>query len=238
MNPKYKLAAGALAAAFITGACSAPAPTANSNTATKPAASPAAKTSAKTPPKTSATEPKTSAAKKEIPPSAKAEVPKDWETYYDETKGYEFKLPKDSKVEDNSVAGYDNYYFKTPGDIDVYLVVYNDKTRTKEDLFQNAIDFSKEDGDKDFTLSNKKELNDDYSIADYTYTDKSGKKRKGKVLVAVDKSDNYIFFVDSEDAKYDANSKTIDEIWSSFSMYSGGASGDSAGAKKTEEEKK
>ena len=37
----------------------------------------------------------------------------------------------------------------------------------------------------------------------------------------------YIIIVGGDATKFDANEKTIDEIWGSFGMYSGGASGNS-----------
>jgi hypothetical protein len=225
MMSKHFILGGALCIALIAGGCSA----VKLSTSTK-----SGTTFTKTPPKVSNTAPNPNAAKKEIPASAKVEVPKEWETYYDEVKGYEFKLPKDSKAEDNSVEGVDAYYYRppAPSDINVYLAVYKDKTLSKDDLFKDAADFSQASGDKDYTTTNRKDLNDDYSIADYTLTEKDGKKRKGKVLVGIDKTDNYIMFVDADANKYEADAKTVDEIWSSFSMYSGGASGVGGDAKK------
>jgi general stress protein 26 len=56
-------------------------------------------------------------------------------------------------------------------------------------------------------------------------TDKEGKKSKVKVLVGTDVTDNYVMIVGTEEAKYAANTKIIDEIWGSFEMWSGGSSG-------------
>ena len=72
-----------------------------------------------------------------------------------------------------------------------------------------------------------KELNDDYSLVTFTSTGKDGKPGKGKILVATDVTDNYIMLVGGDADKFGANEKTIDEIWGSFGMYSGGSSGNS-----------
>jgi hypothetical protein len=50
---------------------------------------------------------------------------------------------------------------------------------------------------------------------------------KGKILVGTDVTDNYLVLVGGDADKFTANEKTIDEIWGSFGMYSGGASGNS-----------
>ena len=56
---------------------------------------------------------------------------------------------------------------------------------------------------------------------------RDGKAGKGKILVATDVTDNYIVFVGGDADKFASNEKTIDEIWGSFGMYSGGYSGNS-----------
>ena len=66
---------------------------------------------------------------------------------------------------------------------------------------------------------------DDYSIAEATMTSKDGVKSKVKVLVATDVSDNFVMVVGTDEAKFAANEKIIDEIWGSFEMWSGGSSG-------------
>ena len=72
-----------------------------------------------------------------------------------------------------------------------------------------------------------KELSDDYSLATFTSTGKDGKPGKGKILVGTDVTDNYIMLVGGDADKFGTNEKTIDEIWGSFGMYSGGSSGNS-----------
>jgi hypothetical protein len=96
---------------------------------------------------------------------------------------------------------------------------------TKDDLIKRAENILKALGEKDIKFDEPKELNDDYSLATFTSTGEDGKPGKGKLLVATDVSDNYIMFVGGDAATFGSNEKTIDEIWGSFGMYSGGASG-------------
>ena len=72
-----------------------------------------------------------------------------------------------------------------------------------------------------------KELSDDYDLAEISSVDEKGVTTKGKLLMATDVTDNYIVLVGSPESDYKANEKIIDEIWGSFGMYSGGASGSS-----------
>ena len=53
------------------------------------------------------------------------------------------------------------------------------------------------------------------------------RKRPGTGVVATDVTDNYMLFVGGDADKFASNEKTIDEIWGSFGMYSGGFSGNS-----------
>jgi hypothetical protein len=73
-------------------------------------------------------------------------------------------------------------------------------------------------------LRNVTEFSADYSLANITSVDEKGKVTKGKVLVGTDVTDNYIVMIGTDADKFTANEKTIDEIWGSFGMYSGGAS--------------
>ena len=66
---------------------------------------------------------------------------------------------------------------------------------------------------------------EDYSVADATSTSADGKKSKMKIVVGTDVTDNYVMIVGTDESKYDANKAIIDQIWGSFEMWSGGASG-------------
>src|SRR5690606_4788986 len=55
-------------------------------------------------------------------------------------------------------------------------------------------------------------------------------KMRFRILVGTDITDNYLLFVGAADEKFDANVDTIDAVWASFEIFSGGASGDSKGS--------
>ena len=151
-------------------------------------------------------------------------VPADWVYMYNEKRGYGFSLPAESTGEGQTVDGIDIYMAMTPSEIGVLVFAFKDAKLSKEDLLNTADKVLNEMGQtiQAGKLTNESE---DYSIAEATMTDKAGKKSKVKVLVGTDVTDNYVMVVGIEEAKYAANEKIIDEIWGSFEMWSGGASG-------------
>jgi hypothetical protein len=198
------------ALALFTGGC-AQKPAANTATATpKPGSSPAAKTT------------------KKLPEAKVNPVPADWMTMADEVKGYEFKVPQGTQHQTDTTGGVDVYAANVPApyDINVLVFAFKDKTLTKDDLMKRVEAALAAMGEKDIKIGEATEISADYSIATISSADKDGKITKGKVLVATDVTDNYIMMVGTGADKYSANEKTIDEIWGSFGMYSGGASGD------------
>ena len=200
--------------ALVAGGCSQK-PAAN----TAPASSsPATKTS-----------PAAGAPKTEKKAPATNPVPADWVRMYDDVKGYEFMVPQGTEHKSQTVEGVDVYMASVPKpyELGVMVVAFKDKTLTKDDLLKRAENILKSLGDKDIKIDAPKELNDDYSLAAYTATGEDGKAEKGKILVATDVSDNYIMLVAGDGANFASNEKTIDEIWGSFGMYSGGSSGNS-----------
>jgi len=193
-------------------ACSKPAPAPNTAASTpKPATASASPKG--TPKKAPATNP----------------VPGDWIRMFDDVKGYEFMVPKGTEHTSQNADGVDVYMASVPApyDIGVMVVAFKDKSLSKEDLLQRAENILKAFEEKDIKIEPAKELNDDYSIATFTSTGKDGKPGKGKILVATDVTDNYIMLVGGDADKFGSNEKTIDEIWGSFGMYSGGYSGNS-----------
>src|SRR5256714_6058698 len=201
------------AVALVAGACAQkPA----GNTATSSTPKPAASTTSGAP-KTEKKAPSTNP------------VPADWIRMYDDVKGYEFMVPQGTDHKSQTVEGVDVYMAAVPApyELGVMVVAFKDKTIGKDELLKRAENILKSLGDKDIKVEAAKELNDDYSVASYTATDESGKPEKGKILVATDVTDNYIMIVGGDAGKYDSNAKTIDEIWGSFGMYSGGFSGNS-----------
>ena len=197
---------------LLTGAC-AQKPAANTASATPvPGSSPAASAAKTT---------------KKLPESKVNPVPADWITMSDEVRGYEFKVPQGTQHKTDTVNGVDVYAANVPApyDINVLIFAFKDKTLTKDDLMKKVEGVLTSMGEKDVKVTDIKELSDDYSLASISSVDEKGKTTKGKVLVGTDVTDNYIVMVGTEADKYAANEKTIDEIWGSFGMYSGGASG-------------
>lgn len=200
------------AVTLLTGGC-AQKPAVNSATSTPaPGSSPAA-SSAKT--------------TKKLPDSKVNPVPADWITMSDEVRGYEFKVPQGTQHKTDTVNGVDVYAATVPApyDIGVLIFAFKDKTLTKDDLMKKVEGVLSSMGEKDVKVTDVKELSDDYSLASFSSVDEKGKATKGKVLVGTDVTDNYIVIIGNDADKFAANEKTIDEIWGSFGMYSGGASG-------------
>ncbi len=191
----------------------------------KPAANTAPTATPKPSASTAATAPKTNEKK---PPTTNP-VPSDWVRMFNDVKGYEFMVPQGTKDQSQNVDGVDVYLASVPApyEIGVMVVAFKDKTLTKDDLLKRAENILKSMEEKDIKIEAAQELNADYSLATFTSTGKDGKPGKGKILVGTDVTDNYIMLVGGDLDKFGANEKTIDEIWGSFGMYSGGASGNS-----------
>jgi hypothetical protein len=151
-----------------------------------------------------------------------ATVPAEWIWYSDEVRGYGFSLPKGA-VEDEkgTTNGVDYFSAKTPDGITVIVYAFKDKTLTKEDLLDTAEKMLNAMGEtvKTGTLTSE---NDNFAVADADSVNEKGGKSKLNVLVATDVTDNYVMFVTTDAASYDAKKATMDMIWGSFEMYSGG----------------
>jgi hypothetical protein len=189
---------------------------------------PAANTANSSSSTTAGASPKAAAPKaNEKKPPATNPVPSDWVRMYNDTKGYEFYVPQGTKDESQNVDGVDVYLANVPApyDIGIIVVAFKDKSLTKEDLLKRTENILTSMGEKDIKITDTKSLSEDYSLANISSVDKDGKTTKGKVLVGTDVTDNYIILVGTDAAKFAANEKTIDEVWGSFGMYSGGASG-------------
>ena len=213
---KYLFPFAALALA-VSGCSQKPAATTPTTSATpKPAAS-TTTTTASTAPKAEKKAPSTNP------------VPADWIRMHDDVKGYEFMVPQGTKDSQDTKDGVDVYVASVPApyEIGVMVVAFKDKTLSKDDLLKRAENVLKAFGEKDIKMEPTKELSDDYSLVTFTSTGSDGKPGKGKILVATDVTDNYIMLVGGDADKFAANEKTIDEIWGSFGMYSGGYSGNS-----------
>jgi hypothetical protein len=194
----------------------------------KPAANtPAASTSPAKPAASTSTASASPKAEKKAPSTNP--VPADWIRMHNDAKGYEFQVPQGTKDSQDTKDGVDVYIASVPApyEIGAMVVAFKDKTLSKEDLLKRAENVLKAFGEKDIKMEAPKELSDDYSLVTFTSTGDDGKPGKGKILVATDVTDNYIMIVGGDADKFAANEKTIDEIWGSFGMYSGGYSGNS-----------
>ena len=200
------------------------------NTAATPAAAankPATNTAAAKKPEA----PKTVLKDEKKPADVKAKqvkdvpVPASWISMYDEQKGYGFSVPEGTTGGSETTEGIDVFTATTPApnEISIFVLAYKDKSLTKEDLLNHAVLFLEGLGVK-VTPGTLKGESDDYSVADATTVDSNGNKEKQRILVGTDVSDNYVMILNTPEDKFAANEKTIDEIWGSFEMWSGGAS--------------
>ncbi len=152
-------------------------------------------------------------------------VPSDWIYVYDESKGYGFSVPAGTTGGQETTEGMDVFLATTPAPSELGIVVisFKDKEMTKDTLLDVAVKFLEGMGEtvQAGRLTNESE---DYAVAEAT-TIADGKKGKAKILVGTDVTDNYVMIIGGDEDKYTANMKTINEIWGSFEMWSGGASG-------------
>ncbi len=180
----------------------------------------------------SATAPKKETLKNEKKPEGIKEkkvknvpVPESWIDIYDEQKGYGFSVPEGTTGGQETSNGVDVFAATTPAPngIAIFVLAYKNKELTKEDLLKDAVKFLEALGVK-ATPGELKGESDDFAVADCTTVSKDGKKEKQRILVATDVSDNYVMILNTDEDKFSANEKTIEEIWGSFEMWSGGAS--------------
>ena len=169
------------------------------------------------------------AAAKTVPAAKIVPVPANWITMEDGQKGYSFEVPEGTEHHNERSKGVDVFMAATPkpSEIGVMVMAFKDPSLTKDDLVKVASGTLTELGAKNVKIGSLTELSADYSLASYTALDEDGKPVKGKVLVATDVTDNYVMLVEVEEPQFQANEKIIDQIWGSFSMQSGGASGKS-----------
>lgn len=72
------------------------------------------------------------------------------------------------------------------------------------------------------------EISPDYRLVELTTEDAKDKSvSHWKILCGTDVTDNYVMIVGTPASELKANEPTMDEVWGSFDMRSGGASGES-----------
>ena len=180
-------------------------------------------------PATKASTAATPGAAKTVPAAKIVPVPANWITMEDGQKGYSFEVPEGTEHHSEKSNGVDVFIagLPKPSEVGVMVMAFKDPSLTKDDLVKVASGALEGLGAKKVKIGSLTELSPDYSLASYTALDEDGKPVKGKVLVATDVTDNYVMLVEVEEPQYQANEKIIDQIWGSFSMHSGGASGKS-----------
>lgn len=153
------------------------------------------------------------------------EVPKDWITIYDEKKGYSFAIPDGSTGDNDTFEGVDVFIAETPApsELAIAVLAFKDKEMTKEDLLNSAVEFMKGLGATKVETGKLAAESDEYALTEAVATLPDGSKSKSKILVGIDVTDNYIMIIGTEEPKFAANEKIIDEIWGSFEIWSGGA---------------
>ena len=203
------------ALAVISAGCSASFTTGKGN------ATPAAKADAKASPAAKAE------AKITVPASKIVPVPANWVTMSDDQKGYSFEVPEGTDRHTQTSKGVDMFLANTPepSAVAVIVMAFKDPSLSKNDLVKVATGALEGLGAKNIKFGNLEELSADYSLGTYSAVNEHGKPVKGKVLVATDVTDNYVMLLGADEAEYKENEKIIDEIWGSFTMNSGGASG-------------
>ncbi len=154
----------------------------------------------------------------------KVPVPSDWVYVYDKNKGYSFAVPSGSHGDASNVESIDVFVAGTPApsEVAVFVLAYKDKTRTKEDLLNDAVKFLEGMGET-VKAGNLSVEDDVYSLAEATTVNSEGGKSKMKILVGTDVTDNYVMIVGTDESKFEVNKEIVDAIWGSFEIWSGGA---------------
>ncbi len=148
-------------------------------------------------------------------------IPANWIYVYDDVKGYGFSVPEGSEGESDTIEGIDVMAVTTPApsEIDIFVLAYKDKTLTKEDLLNDAVEFLEALGQK-VTPGALRAESDDYAVADADTVHPERGKGKLRILVGTDVTDNYVMILGTEEARFAANESIIDSIWGSFEMWS------------------
>lgn len=168
-------------------------------------------------------------AKKGIPADKQHAIPSDWQEVADAAKGYSFHVPAGTSGTTKAVSGVDFYFAQTPQphNIEVMVAAFKNKSLSKDDLIKEATEVLTALGNTQITTGTVTEVSSDYNLVDMTMVDESAVHYKTLVLVATDVTDNYIMIIGTPETEFGKNKDTLEAMWSSFQMWSGGASGES-----------
>jgi hypothetical protein len=203
----------AAAAASAKPAAVAPAATSAAPVAAKPAAKPAAV--------------------KSVPTEKLAHpIPTDWVEINEEKRGFSFSMPKGSTAhaeDKNGVAAYIGILPAPNDKVAVMVVAYKDAKKTLDDLAKEGEEaLTKGFGETNPKILKTLEISPDYRLVELTTEDAKDKSvSHWKILCGTDVTDNYVMIVGTPASELKANEPTMDEVWGSFDMRSGGASGES-----------
>lgn len=148
----------------------------------------------------------------------------DWLYVYNSRKGYGFYVPPGSTGDWGRVRKVDTFAGATPNEVGIYVFAWKDRNATKETLLRDAGNILSAMGET-VTTADFVGAGGDYAVAEAASVDAKGVKSKMKVLVGTDITDNYVMIVGCDENKFNARKDTIDAIWGSFEMWSGGGTG-------------
>lgn len=157
-----------------------------------------------------------------IPENKRVAVPQEWLVVYDENRGYEFRVPEGTKEEWQSFDDTEIYIANLPVPTKVTLMVaaYKDEDTEKATILKKAQKILETLDQRNIQFNEtKQEITRNYYIVKFSAVDEKNSIIKGKLLVGLDKTDNFLMFVTSPEANFKANEKIIDEIWSNFQMH-------------------
>ncbi|HEX8568137.1 MAG TPA: hypothetical protein VF648_21030 [Pyrinomonadaceae bacterium] len=148
----------------------------------------------------------------------------DWLYVYNSRKGYGFYVPPGSTGDWGRVQKVDTFAGATPNEVGIYVFAWKDRNATKETLLRDAGKILGGMGEN-VTTAEFVGAGGDYAVAEAASVDANGVKSRMKVLVGTDITDNYVMIVGCDENKFNAKKETIDAIWGSFEMWSGGGTG-------------
>ncbi len=173
------------------------------------------------------------AAVKSVPAEKLAHpVPTDWVEINEEKRGFSFSMPKGSTAhaeDKNGVAAYIGILPAPNDKVAVMVVAYKDAKKTLDDLAKEGEEaLTKGFGETNPKILKTLEISPDYRLVELTTEDAKDKSvSHWKILCGTDVTDNYVMIVGTPASELKANEPTMDEVWGSFDMRSGGASGES-----------
>ncbi|HEX9930065.1 MAG TPA: hypothetical protein VGB02_16145 [Pyrinomonadaceae bacterium] len=147
-----------------------------------------------------------------------------WLYVYNSRKGYGFYVPPGSTGDWGRVQKVDTFAGATPNEVGIYVFAWKDRNATKETLLSDAGKILSGMGEN-VTTAEFVGAGGDYAVAEAASVDANGVKSRMKVLVGTDITDNYVMIVGCDENKFNAKKETIDAIWGSFEMWSGGGTG-------------